>query len=575
MILRGWPSLRPGLAPHDVSTVAPIRRPDALARAGVLRSSAPRSTSGEPTSSYLSRDCRPSARLERSPGRYFGFSLAFLVASALALPEQAEAKPAARSTSIAVRAKPSVSIPVSNPPGTAASDVLGAAVDVRARARARRALTHPPGWRLVRRTASRRGDVALTQSVYVYATGALTPRRHTWRFPRAATAVAAIVSIADADVVAPIAHHSGFATTRGRRIIAPSVVTPVADALVLGFFGTSAPAHVEAPRGTTRHYRARARAGPTGIGVGFSKPAVGRTGTVTAKSARRNAINIGQVVVINPARAPTDPNHPPPAPPPPPGGSVLWTADMEEGTLADWYFPEIGAWGNHGGGEYSDGGDSAASNSGGAWSARQAIALSAARSSGTRLFRWHEPDRHSALYYSAWFLFPEEMVLQPGGWFNLMQWKSIRDPDNDPMWAVLVGNRPDGGMYLYLGRQPHVPGPRYTHSSVNIPVGRWFRVDAFYRSSSGTSGRVTVWQDGRQLFDIDGVRTSYDAINGAGNPWSVQWSVNAYGCCFSPASWTHYVDDATIALPPRALVSDWLSCLQTFWTRVDRPSACE
>jgi Polysaccharide lyase len=239
---------------------------------------------------------------------------------------------------------------------------------------------------------------------------------------------------------------------------------------------------------------------------------------------------------------------------PPRRGPVLWRADMEDRTLADWYFPKGGDGRNYGGGEYnSDGGASAASsaaaNRSGAWSARQTIAPSAMGPSGTRLFRWYEPDRHSALYYSAWFLFPRAMALQPGGWFNLMQWKSIRGRDNDPMWAILVGNRPGGGMYLYLARQPDIPGPTYRRSIATVPVGRWFRVDAFYRASSGPRGRVTVWQNGRRLYNIDGVATSYHAINSAGNPWSVQWSVNAFGCCLSPTPWTHYVDNATIALP--------------------------
>ena len=282
-----------------------------------------------------------------------------------------------------------------------------------------------------------------------------------------------------------------------------------------------------------------------GSAVGLALSTSSRTGVALASRERR--ARAPHLRVVGGVSAP---------PPHPNRGAVLWRADMEEGTLSDWYFPERGEWGKYGGGEYnSDGGDSTATpgaaNARGAWSARQTIAASTSGSSGTRLFRWREPDRHSELYYSAWFLFPKAIALQPRGWFNLMQWKSIRGRNNDSMWAILVGNRPNGRMYLYLAHQPQVRGRTYAQSAVNVPVGKWFRVDAFYRASSRKDGRVIVWQDGRRLVDVDGVATSYDAINGAGNPWSVQWSVNAYGCCLSPTPWTHYVDDASIALPPQ------------------------
>jgi hypothetical protein len=125
---------------------------------------------------------------------------------------------------------------------------------------------------------------------------------------------------------------------------------------------------------------------------------------------------------------------------PPRRGPVLWRADMEDRTLADWYFLKGGDGRNYGGGEYnSDGGDSAASsaaaNRGGAWSARQTSAPSATRLSGTPLFCWYEPDR-IGLHYSAWFYFPQRLSI--GGWFLLWQWKSPDETRNDPLWGLLV-----------------------------------------------------------------------------------------------------------------------------------------
>ena len=223
---------------------------------------------------------------------------------------------------------------------------------------------------------------------------------------------------------------------------------------------------------------------------------------------------------------------------------------MDEGSLGDWYFPSSGRNGDHGGGEYDSGnGDSTISRArahSGSFSAAQRIDVSNGSSSGTRLFRWREPDQHRELYYSAWFYFPRRMRVK--GWFMPMQFKSRDATRNDPLWGLLVENDGAGAMKFYLSQGPSEIA-NFHQSIATIPVGKWFNLRAQYRCATDNTGYIRVWQDGRLIFAKTGIRTSYAYTNSYGNPWSCQWAVNAYGDGFSPPNWTHYMDDASISSP--------------------------
>jgi hypothetical protein len=232
-------------------------------------------------------------------------------------------------------------------------------------------------------------------------------------------------------------------------------------------------------------------------------------------------------------------------------GDLVWRADMEEGNLSDWYYPSTGHFGDYGGGEYnSNSADSSASMTvarSGGWSAVQAIDASLLNpTSGTRLFRWYEPDRHRALYYSVWFYFPFSTTIAGDAYLDVFQFKSLNENGlSTPMWGVLIDNGPNGEMEFAIGEWQ---GPHYRQHITDIPLGRWVHLQAFYRAAADETGQFIVWQDGVRIFDKSGIRTSYATINGVGNPWSVSWSVNAYGRGLTPVLYTHYVDDAEISL---------------------------
>jgi hypothetical protein len=222
-------------------------------------------------------------------------------------------------------------------------------------------------------------------------------------------------------------------------------------------------------------------------------------------------------------------------------GTLLWSAGFETGNVTEWYFPSTGPVGNYGGGVFNSGSaDSAASMDyahTGQWSLRQTI--SAPPLSGARMFRWLEPQLYPELHYSAWFYFPERYSV--GTFWNVFQWKSKRSSVQiDPFFVLNVGNRPDGTMFLYLYDWQTQRG--YSQSVKDIPVGRWFRIEADYRCAGDNGGRVTFWQDGVQLFDVGNVQTRY--ADG-----DCQWSLDNYSDGLSPSPATVYVDDAAITIP--------------------------
>lgn len=218
------------------------------------------------------------------------------------------------------------------------------------------------------------------------------------------------------------------------------------------------------------------------------------------------------------------------------GSDILWSADHETGDITQWYYPDTKE-GNNGGGEYNSGiADSLASQEqahSGVWAAK--MITTTPPMSGTRLFRWNESHEYAELYYSVWYYFPERYSVP--NWWDVFQWKS-KAQSIDPFFILNVGNRPDGTMYFYLyDWQQRVS---YDQSIKNIPIGKWFQVEAFYKCRGDETGQVTFWQNGTLLFDVRNVKTRY--ANG-----DCQWSVNNYSDDLRPIPATIYIDDAVIS----------------------------
>lgn len=229
----------------------------------------------------------------------------------------------------------------------------------------------------------------------------------------------------------------------------------------------------------------------------------------------------------------------------PPTSPALWAFDGSD--LAAWYAPApLGmpnaAGPGAGGGEYDSGSYVPVSLA--RIADKPCAKLTINSSGGVRLFRWREPTVYSDLWYEAWYYFPRTTSCS---WSNHMQWKSKTPAGrNDPFWFLEAKNRPNGNMYFRLvwwngltiegPHQSESGGRNYEQIVRDIPIGQWFQIKAHLVSAFDFTGRLTVWQDGVELFDMQGVKTRY--ADG-----DQQWSVNNYGSGVFPAPSDVYITD--------------------------------
>jgi hypothetical protein len=253
-------------------------------------------------------------------------------------------------------------------------------------------------------------------------------------------------------------------------------------------------------------------------------------------------------------------------------GTILWLADHEEPSDADWYFPG-GLL--SGGGQYASGCTSVAgAGMGGASFVRWedagiaplpgggdfGLTLAAVNTcggpehattygAGTRMFRWKESVwdfANQPLTYKVWFYIPQHYTLTGSvdWWFwNIWQWKSKTETQNDVFFSVNIYNRLEGGnMYLQLRDAQAGVNPDAL-ANLDVPVNQWFYIEGYYDSQEDPTGRVKIWQgDAEQrtlLWDIAGVSTRF--VGG-----DVQWSVNNYTSGLTPQPAYFFIDNAEI-----------------------------
>ena len=205
--------------------------------------------------------------------------------------------------------------------------------------------------------------------------------------------------------------------------------------------------------------------------------------------------------------------------------TVTWQAGMETGGLTE--------WNRDGGGDINvnTGNGVGVASTDVAHMGKYSLKMtvnSHGSTNGVRFFRW---DSQTG-YYSAWYYFPQ--VYSGMSWWNVFQWK---DTKNNPAWVVNVTNV-GGKMRFWL--YDAYTGGVFNQSVADIPVGKWVQLEAYYKIASDMSGRVTIYQDGQQIIDEQGVQT---AAPGTG----IYWGVANYTDNIVPSTATIYVDDAAIS----------------------------
>jgi hypothetical protein len=226
---------------------------------------------------------------------------ATVAAAAVArVPEDADQTPPAspgtyRSVETAV-STPLTELTVDAPAGLTSGDVMVAAIVVRSDA----TISTPTGWTLVRSDVS---GSSLRQSAYVKVAGGSEPGSYTWTFsaqtPAAAGSIAAYTGV---DTTTPVDVSGGQANASSSSVVAPSVTTTIANALVVGLFATANDGTFSPPSGMTERtdVPVDGTAQATASLADVSQASAGASGTKTA-TASVSAVNIGALVALRPA----------------------------------------------------------------------------------------------------------------------------------------------------------------------------------------------------------------------------------------------------------------------------------
>ncbi len=222
-------------------------------------------------------------------------------------------------------------------------------------------------------------------------------------------------------------------------------------------------------------------------------------------------------------------------------GVTLWRGNSEEGDLSDW--ERNGCGGNFSNPPNADAVISTRAHAG-SYGARLFITdPNGPSAQGARLFRWCEPRDHPVLRYTAWYYVPRTYDIDR--WFHIMQWKSTMvggcTNQCNATVAVNVRTKANGAMALGIERGVDNGGGTWTQNAAEVPIGRWFEVEAKVWKGSDSDGRIRLWQDGTLLLDVQGINTARSD--------DLQWAVIAYGQGISPEPVTVYADDARIATP--------------------------
>jgi RHS repeat-associated protein len=174
---------------------------------------------------------------------------------------------------------------ISRPTGTAANDVMIAAIGVRP---ATATISAPSGWTLVRRTDNTTGQ---TNSLAVFSkiAGASEPGSYAF-VTGAVESVGGIQSFANVDTASPIDVENGQATATSLTHATPSVTTTVANAMVVSAHTFATSTTWSPPSGMTEGFDRQYQPVDTNEGQSIEgsyvlQPAAAATGTKTATAA--------------------------------------------------------------------------------------------------------------------------------------------------------------------------------------------------------------------------------------------------------------------------------------------------
>lgn len=145
-----------------------------------------------------------------------------------------------------------------------------------------------------------------------------------------------------------------------------------------------------------------------------------------------------------------------------------------------------------------------------------------------------------AAYYAAWYYVPVAPTVpknEANPLWNLIHFQGGESPTSvRKLWDVSLirDSRGDWDLLIFdpiSGRTFRAPDPS------PIPIGEWFHIQLFLKRSAGTTGALSLYQDGELLIEATNLRSDHSNFT--------EWYVGNLATGFEPPAL--YVDDVSIS----------------------------
>jgi Polysaccharide lyase len=215
------------------------------------------------------------------------------------------------------------------------------------------------------------------------------------------------------------------------------------------------------------------------------------------------------------------------------GPGILWQATFEPGDLSEWVSD-----GN--GGIYMDtlAGAPAVSQDAAHRGSYSGISTFAPVTVTSFSYLFREQPSPPEAFYGAWFFIPAS--LQVRSWLSLHHFGYHRSgaAETTPLFDFNVYPLADGSLAAHVYDPTAMMNLEQTNP-VPVPVAQWVHFEIFFKKAADATGRITVWQDGVQILDLQNLITAPTD--------QIQWDAGGGSNDIAPSPATVYFDDATIS----------------------------
>lgn len=172
---------------------------------------------------------------------------------------------------------------------------------------------------------------------------------------------------------------------------------------------------------------------------------------------------------------------------------------------------------------------------------------------GARQFRQYESKLGDDAYYSGWLYMPTALVPSSGANFlSIFEFKTVDGLGfNERFWAILVDTnrrlslnwRANSGVAGPQSGDPSNTEKIYTNAAATIPLATWTHIEVYLKQASDFTGRITVYMNDTQMFDVNNCKTK----KSGGGTENQRWAVILYSNGMSPSSGYIYWDDLAVS----------------------------